>query len=408
MADAKEAKGPARDAPLHQLSRDHLSVLLYFCFTDPELSELMKAQGVSIPGYRADKLSGVQKADAIADEIRAYPKAAAPVHALLKKLYEYPALDVVALTAEVANELAWLATQEDTGMRLLWRVLADEDEKVRAQAAPALDELVKRFYAPPGSGEGAPAAPPQPQRQAKSEAGDAAALEKLEREAKEGRLAAEQANKKSAELKAQLKQSRAAEAQLTKAEAKARKASEKLAADLARAKAGLAEARKKGGRAELDKAKKQLASLEAHAAALEEQRAKLALERDQLQAELDEAKKKGGGEAAKPAAAEGDEPDEAPREWLMPRFTPEFYDSLQGWDLRLQRAAFKQAYLLSENHRHPSLQALPLQGAPGFYRVRVATDVRLIYKRVDEKNVDILSLIDREDLDRYVRQAKTR
>jgi glutamate racemase len=39
---------------------------------------------------------------------------------------------------------------------------------------------------------------------------------------------------------------------------------------------------------------------------------------------------------------------------------------------------------------------------------RVATDVRLIYRRKADDSVEILSLIDREDLDRYVRQAKTR
>ena len=46
---------------------------------------------------------------------------------------------------------------------------------------------------------------------------------------------------------------------------------------------------------------------------------------------------------------------------------------------------------------------------PGYYRVRVATDVRLIYRRAERQNeVEILSLIDREDLDRYIRQARTR
>jgi hypothetical protein len=39
----------------------------------------------------------------------------------------------------------------------------------------------------------------------------------------------------------------------------------------------------------------------------------------------------------------------------------------------------------------------------------VATDVRLLYRRGERQNaIEILSLIDREDLDRYVRQAKTR
>jgi mRNA-degrading endonuclease RelE of RelBE toxin-antitoxin system len=117
-------------------------------------------------------------------------------------------------------------------------------------------------------------------------------------------------------------------------------------------------------------------------------------------------------ELERPAAApqpEADEPEDAPATWLMPVYTREFYDSLEGWDRRIQRAAFKQANLLAQDHRHPSLRALPLEGLPGYYRVRVATDVRLIYRRPERQNtIEILSLIDREDLDRYVRQAKTR
>ncbi|HEX9052731.1 MAG TPA: hypothetical protein VF841_19550, partial [Anaeromyxobacter sp.] len=115
------------------------------------------------------------------------------------------------------------------------------------------------------------------------------------------------------------------------------------------------------------------------------------------------------GRPAAPAPAGPDEPEDAPATWLMPVYTREFYDSLEGWDRRIQRAAFKQANLLAQDHRHPSLRALPLEGLPGYYRVRVATDVRLLYRRAEKQNtIEILSLIDREDLDRYVRQAKTR
>jgi mRNA-degrading endonuclease RelE of RelBE toxin-antitoxin system len=125
-----------------------------------------------------------------------------------------------------------------------------------------------------------------------------------------------------------------------------------------------------------------------------------------------EARAAAGPAGPAPAAAEGtggDAGEEAPASWLLPVFTAEFYGSLEGWDRRIQRAAVKQAYLLAQDHRHPSLRALPLEGLPGYYRVRVATDVRLIYRRGERQDqVEILSLIDREDLDRYVRQAKTR
>jgi len=41
--------------------------------------------------------------------------------------------------------------------------------------------------------------------------------------------------------------------------------------------------------------------------------------------------------------------------------------------------------------RHGSLRALALEGVPGYYRIRVATDVRLIYRR-DGSRLEVLSL----------------
>jgi mRNA-degrading endonuclease RelE of RelBE toxin-antitoxin system len=151
--------------------------------------------------------------------------------------------------------------------------------------------------------------------------------------------------------------------------------------------------------------------LEGKVNALEARLARQAEREGELVAELEERRRE--REETRPAPAEAapepEDLEEAPASWLMPVYTREFYDSLDGWDRRIQRAAFKQAQLLAQDHRHPSLRALPLEGLPGYYRVRVATDVRLLYRRGDRQNtVEILSLIDREDLDRYVRQAKTR
>ena len=69
---------------------------------------------------------------------------------------------------------------------------------------------------------------------------------------------------------------------------------------------------------------------------------------------------------------------------------------------------YDKIHRLANDWRHGSLRALPLEGVPGYYRIRVATDVRLIYRRGEGNTVEILSLIDREDLDRYIRQARTR
>ncbi|MBS2025545.1 MAG: hypothetical protein JST92_24365, partial [Deltaproteobacteria bacterium] len=118
------------------------------------------------------------------------------------------------------------------------------------------------------------------------------------------------------------------------------------------------------------------------------------------------------GTAASAPLAAASEADDIPTEeesatFLVPVLTREFYDSIERWSRRMQRAAFDKIQRLANDWRHGSLRALALEGVPGYYRIRVATDVRLIYRR-DGNKLEILSLIDREDLDRYIRQARTR
>ena len=47
----------------------------------------------------------------------------------------------------------------------------------------------------------------------------------------------------------------------------------------------------------------------------------------------------------------------------------------------MQRAVFDKIHRLANDWRHGSLRALALEGVPGYYRIRVATAVRLIYRR---------------------------
>jgi hypothetical protein len=383
------------DAPLHELGRDALSVFLYLAFTDQELGEVFSALRLSIPGFRLDKLSGVQKADHLSDEIRERPEARAPVVKMLREIYEFPALDDVTLTVQVAERLAMLSELEDFRVLVLWRLLADPQRDVRAAAGPTLDVLAKAYYG--GSGGPAPAAnAPKPSSEPRAEVD-------IEKELDRARDVAEKARGKVDGLEAQLKSARQDEAAANRELSSARKTIDRQGADISRLKLELDKAR---ARAKGKVSEKQVREAD-H---LREQVTKLEAEREGLQKELEAAKSPVAPAPAVPVpSGEDDEAvEDAPKEWLMPRFSGEFYDSLSGWDRRLQRAAFKQAFLLAENHRHPSLRALPLQGLEGYYRVRVATDVRLIYRRHADDSVEILSLIDREDLDRYVRQAKTR
>ena len=150
---------------------------------------------------------------------------------------------------------------------------------------------------------------------------------------------------------------------------------------------------------ELEGAKRQVRSLEADVEEAREAEASLTTRVRALEAQRPARPDTGdGGELG---AVEG-------AAWNLPILTDEFYESIRGWDRKVVRTAFERIHRLAEDWRHPSLRAIPLEGIPGYYRLRVATDVRLIYRPIDGGRVEILSLIDREDLQRYIRQAKTR
>jgi hypothetical protein len=92
--------------------------------------------------------------------------------------------------------------------------------------------------------------------------------------------------------------------------------------------------------------------------------------------------------------------------WLIPHFTPEFYASIRRWDNRIVKTTFEKVLLFCQNPAHPGIEAKAMHGVDGLYRIFVAQDVRLFYARNTGNRVDILSLVDRENLDRYIRNWK--
>jgi len=403
---------PGGDAPLHELSRDALSVFLFLALLPEETRAIVKQLGVSVPGFRTEALGDVERCDVLADEIRAAPGTREVVLDALRKAFEALPLASVALDPEGADGILDLGGS-DHGLTLaLWRVLADPAAEVRARATPALDRLAAEYYGPRDGGGARPAP-------AASERAAGAAVEarmgELERELERARARAEEARARAEgereKLRAQLKEARAREAQAVDEAARARDAAAEAGRAREKAEAALAAAKATDAAAEAQRARAAARELEGKAASLEARLARAAEREAELQEAVREARERPAPDRPQPAAPPPDdgEPEEAPGTWLMPVFTREFYDSLSGWDRRVQRAAFKQAFLLAQDHRHPSLRALPLEGLPGYYRVRVATDVRLLYRRGERQDtVEILSLIDREDLDRYIKQAKTR
>ena len=397
------------DAPLQELNRDQLSVFLYLAFGGEELLAILQELRVSLPGYRLERLPDVQRADTLADTILGDPATRKSVLAAMAKAYEFPALEAVALPKEIASELGALAYESDAPVRILWRLLADPSAEVRATAGAALDAYVKELYGPPPAKAGGKqeAAAPGGAEGEELQPAEGTQLAKVARRA---RAQAERAKSKVEDVKGQLKAARAELAQAQKAAADHRRVHERLQTELDRLKQSLREAKVSSLRTNLEAARKEAQEATGRIASLEEKAKAAAEERDRAEEELEALRRQMAAEparAAAPQAQDSESVPELPSTWMFPRYTREFYDSLEGWDPRIQRTAFKQAALLAENHRHPSLRAIPLEGLPGYYRVRVATDVRLIY-RYHEREIEILSLIDREDLDRYVRQAKTR
>ncbi len=421
VADAGAVPPASFDAPLHELDRDALSVFLYVALVPEETSRLVKELGLSQPGFRQEALGDVQRCDLLADEIRAAPERRAPVIATLRQALESPALARWPLAPEAAADLLDASLGDAAATLALWRVLADPSGEVRARAYPFLERLAQQYYGPAPGEEGperrGPATEDPLEAARREEADLRRRLEDAQRKLEHAEARAESQRKKGEEardkLQAWLKDARAREAQAVEEAARAREAAEAAQRDQARVEADLAAARAQDAAAEAQRLRGAVRDLEARAGALEG-RLERARERErELVAEIARLQSAPPGGAAD-AAAHAPRPDEAgleeaPATWLMPVFTREFYDSLDGWDRRVLRAAFKQAALLAQDHRHPSLRALPLEGLPGYYRVRVATDVRLLYRRTERQNtIEILSLIDREDLDRYIKQAKSR
>ena len=405
MAKGK-AKTPARkgprtvgelqlqDAPLAELSRDQLSVFLFVALTPEETRAIVKERKLGIPGFRSGSLGDVERCDVIADEIRENPPAASAVLDALATAFERPPFPRIALGEDGAADLLDVGGGDAALALALWRVLSDRSADVRRAALPLLDELAVHYF---GTGEGA--APPSgpgsrpgrrsggPGRSPRGGAGPGRGASpggRGRRRRPAPRRLASGAEEQREKLQAALREARARESRAVEESARAQDAEAVARQELARARAEAdalraSDARGRGppGPRRGPRAGRKGGSPGGEARA-----------------------RPGAGAGARCGAGAGSERARAGRgarspgqprrrsrtgsdaeTWLFPVYTREFYDSLEGWDRRILRAAFKQAHLLALDHRHPSLRAIPLEGLPGYYRVRVATDVRLIYRR---------------------------
>src|SRR5216684_89046 len=367
--------------PLLDLSPGDLGAFFELCFPDKRLVALCHELQLHTPGYRLEALPPDQVARVLADEYLAAKDVRPLLDGAVREVLRDPVLESREVSAADLGQLLDLAVAGDPLQhlaRIAWRALLAEGAPERRMALEAIDEGVRALDAPAQQKKPPRKAPPPGQKEAE-EAVKRAERAEREREAMKQQLAQARGEISSreqrlAEQKTELTQARSEVSRLSA------EVSRLSAADEARA---LAE-KLRGAEGAREVAEDRVSQLERRLA----------------QAPQPVALPQPSGEADLPS-------EEEAATFLVPVLTREFYDSIERWDRRMQRAAFDKIHRLANDWRHGSLRALALEGVPGYYRIRVATDVRLIYRR-DGSRLEVLSLIDREDLDRYIRQARTR
>ncbi len=381
--------------PLGDLGADYLGVFFELCFPDKRLVNVCRELKLTTPGYRLEALPPDQVARVLADEYLAAEDVRPPLEAAVREALRWPAFEKEPLSSEGLDQLCALIYECMRGDPLqqlaavAWRALLDTGDKRLTMAQIALEDGVKLLDAPQ-----------RPQ-------GKQAAPDPTKKEARAALKQAERAGKDREQMKLQLAEARLAISERDLKLAEQNVEFRQLRAELARTSAELQRLNALGEGKALHEARRSADEARSLAEKLRAAQEALQLAEERAGA----AERKFVTQPSQPAVQPPKE-DELPSaeeaaEFLVPVLTREFYDSLERWDRRIKRATLEKILLLSQNWRHGSLRALQLEGVPGYYRIRIATDVRLIYRR-EGAQLEILSLIDREDLDRYIRQARTR
>lgn len=407
-------------ALLTPLNADERVTFLVVSVPQKDLVKLVGRLGTAAKGARIDRMSVWDLAWSLVDYYQSDAEVSAAVDRTLTRALGEPALgaavaadggaaaltDLLLRSRDPARDLAWAVLcrgAEGTGdlaAELVRTIIADYDE---ADKAAREEEEERQRAAEAGESRG-----PSPEEVARAQA--AQVQEELERELIRVRNEQERLRKRAegqreriAELEAGIA---AARRELRSSEALRRE----LETERDRAQEERSELRaqlRSGTAAEVARLTEALGAAERRERALEAEVAELRDAEAELSARVRGLEADRGG---RPDDAERRTADavEASPGWSVPIFTGEFYDSIRAWDRKIVRIAFEKIYRLAEDWRHPSLRAIPLEGIPGYFRIRIASDVRLIYRPVEGGRIEILSLIDREDLQRYIRQAKTR
>ncbi len=394
---------------LAPLTPDQQATFLVVSVPEPALRKLVGRLGTAPPGTRLDAVSVWELADSLVDYYAEDAEVATAVDKMLRKtLGPSPLAPALEAAGGAQAVTALLLESRDPAREVAWALLSAATENAGPLAATLVQTIIAEYDQADTSAreqaehEPEQAAPAPEQDDAARRAAD------LEREAARARGQHARAVKRAATIKERVVELERTVADARRAARIAEEQRDTIASERDRLRDEKDELRtrlKAGTAAEVMRLGEELEAARrrerALAEDLDEARGEVSTLATRLRAVEQTARPRPAGDAAEnaPVASEG-------ATWHLPVFTAEYYDSLRGWDRRIVRSAFEKAHRLAEDWRHPSLRAIPLEGLPEYYRLRVATDVRLIYRLGEGGRVELLSLIDREDLPRYIRNVR--
>jgi mRNA-degrading endonuclease RelE of RelBE toxin-antitoxin system len=399
---------------LAPLNPDQRATFLVVALPQRSLRRLVGRLGTAPTGARMETLSVWDLAWSLVDHYESHAEVGDEVdRALRKELGQSALAGAVAAEGGAGAISELLFTSQDPLRELAWALLCEGGGEAGQHAAQAIeaiiaeyDEIEERAREQEAAGKSDPAEEPPPDPEALAR--DLA--RSFEKETVQARRGRERALKRVGDLKDRLTELETALAEARRELRSARSAAADLEAERSRLHGERETLRARlqtGTAAEVTRLGEALEAERRHVRSLEESLGESSEAEALLAARLRaaETSRAATGDGARDAPPEGRSDGGT---WSMPVFTPEFYDSIRSWDRKVVRTAFEKIERLTDDWRHPSLRAIPLEGLSGYYRVRIASDVRLIYRLLDGGRIEILSLIDREDLQRYIRTAKTR
>jgi len=396
---------------LSPLNPDERATMLVVSLPQKSLLKLAGSLGTVPSGKRLDTLAVWDLAWSLVDyyDEEDGEVAGAVDAALGRELGRTPLTDAVGVPGGAQAVTALLLESRDPARELAWALLSAGTEGSGEAAAAAVRTIIAEFDAADTRAreeeEARQASAPAPEDEAERLARE------VEKQAQRARSERDRALKRVGGMKERLVELEKSLATARRDLRAAGEAQERLEGErdrLAKESEGLRAQLQSGTPAEVARLEQELAGAERRERSLRAEVEELRETEATLGTRLREAEER----ASRAPAGDGEPAERGPggttTSWSVPIFTDEFYESIRRWDRKVVRTAFEKIYRLAEDWRHPSLRAIPLEGLPDCYRIRVATDVRLIYRPVDGGRVEILSLIDREDLQRYIRQAKSR